>query len=291
MSCERNAHGHLRGFAIADLPKQNLLRILSERRTQSRNKGQPCLRMHLKLTDALNAPLYRVLKRHDMTAWIIQRRERRIERCRLARVHRAAEEQQPRRPTNQLLEDLLIARCKTEFRTAEKTLRRVHDSHDHTLPVHYRQHGRTHIDRAPAVHIADLSILRTIALCRIDARHYFQPRNDHRRKLRRELHGILLQQPVHTHADAQPTAHGLEVNIGRLFFQRRIQNNIDQCKDVTAADTVLRCTAPHLACSFRHQTLQCFLLHAVLPLIHRFLRRRIIVHVKEIEESVPMQIA
>ena len=101
MSRQRDTHRHLRGLSVTDLTEKDLLRILPERRAQSCDKRQPRLRVYLYLAHPIDAPLHRILERHDITAHIAERRNRRIERRRLARVHRSAEEEQPRRATNQ----------------------------------------------------------------------------------------------------------------------------------------------------------------------------------------------
>ena len=222
VSRECNPYRHLRRFTIANLTEQNLLRILPKCRAQSRDECQPRLRIYLKLADPIDAALHGILQRHDVAVRLIQRRESGIERRRLARVHRPAEEKQPRRAADQTLEDLLITWREVQLRTAQEPFRGIHDAHNHTLSTKYGEHRHAHIDQSLAIAVADLTILRAVALCRVDARHHLQPRNDDGCELRRELNGTLSQKSIHAHADAQAATHRLEVNICRLLCERRL---------------------------------------------------------------------
>ena len=278
-----DAHGHLRRLPVSYLAEQNLLRILPERRTQPRHERQSGFGVHLNLADPVDAPFHRILERHDVAARIAERRERGIERRRLARIHRPAEEQQPRRPPNQTFKQREIFGGKPELRTAEKPLGGIHDAHDHAFPVDHREHRGAHIDQTPAVCVAELAVLRTIALGDIDPRHHLESRNDHRRQLRRQLHGPLSEEAVHAQTNAQPAVQRLEVNIRRLLRKRRIENRIDERHHMTVARALGERSAPYFTHRLRHQPLRRLPLHSRPLLSLRRIPR--IIHAEQIKSA------
>ena len=63
--------------------------------------------------------------------------------------------------------------------------------------------------------VGELTILRAVALCRIDARHHLESRNHNGRELSWQMRRNFPQQPVHTQADTHPAALRLEVDVRR----------------------------------------------------------------------------
>ena len=168
---------------------------------------------------------------------------------------------------NQTLEKLLIARSEVQLLTAEKTLARVHDAHNHALPIHHGKNRHTHIDRTIAGAIANLSVLRSVALRRVDARHHLQTRDDDGSKLRRKPNRTFAQHTVHAHADTKPPVYRLKVDIRCLLRERRIQNGIDKGNDLTAARLFVGRTAAQFADSISNEALYFLPLHTphILP--------------------------
>ena len=206
-----------------------------------------------------------------MTARLVQRRERGVERRRLARVHRSAEEEQSRRAADQSLEDLLIVRRKAKLRTAEESLRGVHNAHNHALSPEYGEHRYAHIDQPLAIAITDLPVLRAVALCRVDARHYLQTRDNDGSKLWWKSDGALRQQPIHTYANPQPAVHRLEVNIRRLLRECHVEDRIHKREHRAAACPILARAVPQLTCRLHDEPLCRLPLHANRP-FHRYTR-------------------
>ena len=172
VSREGNAHRHLRRLTVADLTQEDLLDILPQCRPQSCDKGQPRLRTYGKLTDAVDASLHGIFERHDVTVWVIQLGERCIERRRLARVHRSTDKEEPRRPMDESFKNRFVFRREPELPAVKESLRPIHNAHDHALTAHDGKNRHAHINAALPVWIANLPILRTVALCRVDARHH-----------------------------------------------------------------------------------------------------------------------
>ena len=143
---------------------------------------------------------------------------------------------------------------------------RIHDAHHHPLAAHDGKHSCAHIDGTPAAQIANLAVLRTIPLCRINSCHHLQPCNNDRRKRCRKQDGMLPQDSINTNADAKSAVHRLKVNVRRFLIKGCIQDNIDKGQDVTAAAFPIGSAMPHLTCSIQHQALHSFRLHADCPL-------------------------
>ena len=65
-----------------------------------------------------------------------------------------------------------VFRRETELPAVKESLCPIHNAHNHALAAHDGKNRHTHIDAALPVWIANLPILRTVALCRVDARHH-----------------------------------------------------------------------------------------------------------------------
>ena len=169
---EGNTHRHLRRLTVADLAQKDLLDILPQCCPQSRDKGQPRLRTYGKLTDSINTSFHGIFERHNVTVWVIELGKCRIERRRLARVHRSTDKEEPRRSMDESFKNRFVFRRETKLPAVKESLRPIHNAHNHALTAHDGKNRHAHIDAALPMWIANLPILWTVALCRVDARHH-----------------------------------------------------------------------------------------------------------------------
>jgi hypothetical protein len=83
---QRRLHGDLRRLKVADLADQDDVRVLTQEASQQLARRSAPPRVHLALAQPVDVVLDRVLGRQDLGLDVVELRERRVQRRRLARA-------------------------------------------------------------------------------------------------------------------------------------------------------------------------------------------------------------
>ena len=101
---KRRLHGDLRGLEVADFADHDDVRVLAQDRAQPARERHLDARVDLRLADAVDVVLDRVLDRHDVARAVVDAIERGVQRRRLAGAGRAGDEQDAVRLVDQLVD-------------------------------------------------------------------------------------------------------------------------------------------------------------------------------------------
>ena len=101
---QRRLHGDLRGLEVADFADHHHVRVLAQDGAQSARERHLDARVDLRLADAVDVVLDRVLDRHDVARAVVDAIERGIQRRGLARAGRTGDEQDAVRLVDQLVD-------------------------------------------------------------------------------------------------------------------------------------------------------------------------------------------
>ena len=227
---QRDAHSHRRRLLVADFPEQDARDILAQHGAQPRDERHARLRVDLHLIDARQHALDGVLERHEIARLRVELRQRRVERRRLARIHRPAEHDHARRPVDQRPEAGRVLLREAELIEREQLLRDIHQAHDDDLAGRCRQRRDADVD-APAFCLEqDVAVLRLLVHGDVHARHDLEARNHRRAEIRRHRHD-LAQETVDAEAQPDPHLLRLQMHIARMHGHRPPEHEVDELDD------------------------------------------------------------
>ena len=230
MARECRAHGDLRGLQIARLTDENHVRVLAQEGAQHHRERAADAVVDLDLVDAFEVVFDRILGGHDVVVRRVDRRDRRVERRRLAGACRAGDQHHAVRLVDRVTELLVAPRVEAELGHVELQRLFVEDAEHRLLAEDRRQDRDAEVDLLGAVAQLDAAVLRQPALRDIEVGHDLQPR-DHRR-----LHPLRGRHHLVHHAvDAEPDAEillvGLPVQVGCPAPDRVEQHLVDELHD------------------------------------------------------------
>ena len=235
-------HGDLGRLEVADLADHHDVGVLAQDRAQAARERHLDLRVDLRLADAVDVILDRILDGQDVAREVVDALERRVQRRRLAGAGRAGDEQDAVRPMDELVHRGLVAVGHAEARQREPARLLVEQAQHDALAVPRRDRRDAHVDGAARDPQRDAAVLRQALLGDVELRHDLDARHDERRD------GALRLQHLAQHAvDAKPHRHAvlvrLDVNVGRVVLDGLRQERVDEANDrrlVVAVDQVRR---------------------------------------------------
>ena len=176
---ERRLDRDLGGLEVTNLTDHDDVGILTQERTQRRGEVQADRLVHLALVDAREVELDRILGGRDVGLDLVQLRERRVQRRRLAGTGRPRHQTHPVRAVDALLEDGQWFWIKAELGHVELEVRFVQQAHDDFLAKERGQHADAEVHLLAASHLElDTTILRQAALGDVEVAHDLDTRAD-----------------------------------------------------------------------------------------------------------------
>ncbi len=223
-------HGDLRGLEVADFADHHHVRVLAQDRAQPARERHLDARVDLRLADAVDVVLDRVLDRHDVARAVVDAIERGIERRRLAGAGRTGDEQDAVRLVDQLVDVPLRGRIHAQRVEVEPARLLVEQAQHDALAVPGRNGRHAHVDRATGDAERDAAVLRQALLGDVETRHDLDARDDQRRHRALGLQH-LAQHAVDAEADHEPVLERLDVDVRAVFLDRLGQERVDQPDD------------------------------------------------------------
>src|SRR6185436_12150192 len=230
VSRERGLHGDVRGFQVADFADHHHVRVLAQDGAQSAREGHLDLGVHLRLADAVDVVLDRILDRQDVARVVVDALECRVQRRGLAGAGRAGDQEDAVRLVDQLVHLLLRARIHAERAELEAARLLVEQTQYDALAVTRGNRRDAHVDRATRDAQRDAAVLRQTLLRDIQLRHDLDTR-DHQRSDRAPGLEHFAQYAVDAEAHDQAVLERLDVNIGRVVLHRLGEDRVDQLDD------------------------------------------------------------
>ena len=230
MAGEARLDGDLRGFEIANFADHHHIRILSQDRAQAARKAHLDLHVDLRLGNAVDQVLDRILHRHDVAAAVVQARERGVQRGGLARAGWSGDEENPVRPMDDAVEPGRGLRIHADLFEFEAPRLFVEQAQYHTLAVAAGNGRDADVYRAVSHFQRNAPVLRQALLCDVELRHDLDARDDQRPDGHRRLHDFA-HHAIHPQADGKPLLEGLDVNVRRALNDRLTEQRVDEPDD------------------------------------------------------------
>ena len=227
---QRRLHGDVRGFQVADFADHHHVRVLAQDGAQAAREGHLDLGVDLRLADAVDVVLDRILDRHDVARVVVDALERRVQRRGLARAGRAGDQHDAVRLVDQLVHQLLRARIHAERIQLQAAGLLVQQTQHHALAVAGGNRRHAHVDRAAGDAQRDAAVLRQALLGDVELRHDLDARDDQRRDGAPRLQHFA-QHAVDAEAHDQAVLERLDVNVGRVVLDRLREDRVDQLDD------------------------------------------------------------
>ena len=230
MSGHRGFHRDLRGFAVTDFAHHDHVRVLAQDGPQAPRKGQfrPWIDLHL--TNAVDRIFDRVFDGHDVAGLVVQMVEGGVKRGRLARSGWSGDQQHPIRPCQKLGKGRGVARAHPQTVQTQPCGAAVQKAHDHALAILRRDGGHPHVHLVPADAQRHPAILRQAFFGNVQTRHHLDPADQKRCQRAFGFHHVA-QNAVDAEPDLQRAFLGFDVDVGRAFLDRLLQQGVDQPHD------------------------------------------------------------
>ena len=230
MSGQARLYGDLGGLEVADLADHHDVGILAQDGAQAAREGHFDLGVDLRLADAVDVILDRILDGHHVAGVVVDPLERGVKRGRFARAGGAGDQNDAVRLVDDLIHQRLRPRIHAERGELDASRLLVEQSQHHALAMPGGQGGDANVDGASGDAKRDASVLRQAALGDVELRHHFDARYHERRHRAFRLEH-LAQHPVDPEADHQAVLVRLDVDVRGIFLDGLRQERIDQPDD------------------------------------------------------------
>ncbi len=227
---ERCLHGDLCGLQVADLADHHHVGVLSQDPAQRARERHLDAGIHLRLPDAVQLVLDRVLHREDVARLAVQARERGVERRRLARARGAGDEEDAVRLLDQRIDVVAGGRAHAERIEREPARLLVQQAQHHALAVRGRNGRDAHVDRAARDAQRDAPVLRQALLGDVERGHDLHAR-DHRWMQPAARFHHVAQRAVDAIAHQRARFEALEVHVGCALAHRLREERVDEPDD------------------------------------------------------------
>ena len=233
MSRQSRTHRHLRRLCIADLAEHDLVDVRAQHGTETCGIRHARLLVHLDLIDAFDAIFRRILDRHDIVLGRIDFRKRRIERRRLARIHRPRDQDHAAGLMTEATEKRLVPRGKAQILNSEKLPCAGKEAQHRLLSRQKRQGRQTEVDGLAALGraVRDAPILRHAMLHALQMRHDLQTGKQKRMHLLWDRCMRFQQTSINTVTDADGSPVRLDVDVACPQAQSLRDHVIDELHD------------------------------------------------------------
>src|SRR5882757_1188942 len=165
-------HSDLRGLEVTDLTDHDDVRVLTQDGAQSAGEGHLNLRVHLRLPDAVDVVLDRILDGHDVLRVVVQALEGGVQSRRLTGAGRARDEQNAVRLVDELVDQPLGLGVHAQCREIEPAGLFVQNTQHHPLAVARRKRRDANVDGATGDLEAYAAVLRQAFLGDIEFGHH-----------------------------------------------------------------------------------------------------------------------
>src|SRR5882757_6607550 len=165
-------HSDLRGLEVTDLTDHDDVRVLTQNGTQSAGEGHLNLRVHLRLPDAVDVVLDRILDGHDVLRVVVQALEGGVQSRRLTGAGRARDEQNAVRLVDELVDQPLGLGVHAQRREIEPAGLLVQTTQHHPFAVARRKRRDANVDGATGDLEAYAAVLRQAFLGDIEFGHH-----------------------------------------------------------------------------------------------------------------------
>ena len=233
----QRAHHHVTGkggldgdtarFQVTDFADHDDVRILTEERLQCGSERHADLGAHLHLIDAEEIVLHGIFGGHDVGVAVVDLRQRRIQRSRLAGTGGAGHEDHAVRVRDRFHQLAFGARLDTELLEVEGEVALVENSEHDLLAEQRGQHTHTEVDDLPADLQFDAAVLRHASFGDVQRRHDLESRDQGRAHLEGRLHDFG-QRTIDAIPHAQFMLEALEVNIRGALVYRVDEDGVDE---------------------------------------------------------------
>ena len=230
MAGERGLHRDLRGLEVADLAHHHDVGVLAQDGAQPAREAHVDARVDLRLADAVDVVLDRVLDGHDVARGVVEAAERGVERRGLARAGRAGDEEDAVRFVDQAVEQGGGTAVHAELAEVEPPRLLVEQAQHHAFAVAGRDGRDAHIDRAARDAQTDAPVLRQPLLGDVELGHHLDARDDRRRHRAPRLQR-LAQHAVDAQPHHEPVLERLDVDVRGVLLDRLGQQRVDELDD------------------------------------------------------------
>ena len=194
-------------------------------------EGQPDLRIHVDLVDAVHLIFDRVFDGDDLLVGLVDALERRIERGRFAAAGGAGDQKNAVRQGSVMLHARQHVMVEPQaFEIVEIAGGAVEQTHDDAFAVERGQSGNAQVDFAAQRLDLDAAVLRQAAFGDIQAGHQLHARNDGGLQLARRR-VLTHQHAVNAVADAKFFFERLDVDIAGALFDGLRDHGVHQTDD------------------------------------------------------------
>ena len=227
---ERCLHGDLRRLEVADFADHHDVGILAQDGAQTAREGHLDLRVDLRLADAVDVVLDRILDRHDVARVVVEVLEAGIQRGGLAGAGRAGDENDAVRLVEEVGDVRFGLRVHAERRQVQSSGLLVEDTQHDAFAVAGRDGRDAHVHRTAGDLQADASVLRQPFLGDVEFGHDLEAR-DHQRGNRPPALQHFAQHAIDPKAHHQAVLERLDVDVGRVLLDRLREHRIDEAND------------------------------------------------------------
>ena len=218
---ERGADGDIGRLAVADFAHHDDVRVLAHDVAQAGGEGQPDLRIHVDLVDAVHLVFDRIFDRDDLLVGQVDALQRGIERGGLAAAGGAGDQEDAVRQADVKC-SMRRQHAVVEAQPAqivEIAGGAVEQAHHDAFAVERGQRGDAEVHFAAEDLDLDAAVLRQAALGDIQLGHQLQARDDGGLQLaRRRL--LVEQHAVDAVADAEFLLERLDVDVAGALLDR-----------------------------------------------------------------------
>mmetsp|Transcript_23988 Transcript_23988/g.43904 ORF Transcript_23988/g.43904 Transcript_23988/m.43904 type:complete len:505 (+) Transcript_23988:8391-9905(+) len=215
------------GLTIPDLSHQDDIRVLPQRGAQPVGKGHANLGVDLRLADALQVILNRVLDRDDVALVPVGQLQQGIERRGFARPRGAGGKDDPVGQRRQPFQQRDLCRAQAQVGQWQQPRRPVKDPQHDPLTIVAGQRTDPGVDGTPAKAKRDAAVLGQARFGDVQPRHHLEPGHHTPCRHVRAVHD-LLQKSVDPHARPQPVFVGFDMQVRRAGRHRTAQQLVDQ---------------------------------------------------------------
>ena len=226
------ANGNLGRLQIPNLPDHDDVRVLPKNVAKTHREGQPDIRPHRDLVDALQFVFDRLLDRDDALVHRVDRTEKGVKRGGLAGAGRTGDQHDAVRFDHDLTQRRLVGRFIPELVQAQEDLAAHQQAQRDALAVHGRHGRNADVDLLAANPNIDAAILRQALLGDVHAGHHLDAGNDRglvTLQLRRQRN--LVQNAVNAVPNAQLILGGFEMNVRRALIVSLPDDLVDELDD------------------------------------------------------------
>ena len=230
MTGERGLHGDASRLDVADLTDEDRVGILTQDRLEPIGEGHAGQLVDLDLVDRGKDVFDRVLDRHDVDLFAVDRGEGRVEGRGLARTGRPRADHHAVRRSNEPFVHRARFVRHAELLQRQQRARAVEEPQDALLAEHRRGRRHANIEIVSVDRQFDLPVLGAPPFDDVHVRHDLDAAHQRRRhRLRKRQH--LVQRTIGAYAHAHPILLRLDVHVRAAIAHRLLEDEADHLDD------------------------------------------------------------